>query len=197
MYDVLLLNDACTTKDLIWENEKILAKMEYARTSPNRIVCGGNKTMKYSGVCIAVSDMEKSKAFYKNVFGLNVELDFGANVMLTSGLALQTLSSWREWFIGGREVMFRGLSGELAFETEDFDAFEDKLAGLELIHPPMEQLWGQRVVRFYDPDGHMIEVGEAMSSLVKRLMNSGMSVAETAARIGAGEDYVRGLLENL
>jgi catechol 2,3-dioxygenase-like lactoylglutathione lyase family enzyme len=150
--------------------------------------------MQFIGVCIAVSDMEKSKAFYKNVFGLNVELDFGVNVTLTNGLALQTLSSWREWFIGGREVQFRGLSGELAFETDDFDTFEGKLAGLKLIHPPMEQPWGQRVVRFYDPDGHLIEVGEAMSSLVKRLMNSGMSIAETAARIGAGEDYVRELL---
>jgi catechol 2,3-dioxygenase-like lactoylglutathione lyase family enzyme len=151
--------------------------------------------MKYTGVCIAVRDMEKSKAFYKNIFGLNVELDFGANVVLTSGLSLQTLSSWCEWFIGGREAAFRGLSSELCFETEDFGAFEEKLAGLELIHPPMEQPWGQRVVRFYDPDGHMIEVGEAMGSLVKRLMNSGMSIVETAARIGAGEDYVRGLLQ--
>jgi catechol 2,3-dioxygenase-like lactoylglutathione lyase family enzyme len=150
--------------------------------------------MKYTGVCIAVSDMEKSKVFYKNVFGLNVEQDFGANVALTGGLSLQTLSTWREWFIGGREVMFRGLSIELYFEAEDFDAFEGKLAGLELIHPPKEQPWGQRVVRFYDPDGHMIEVGEAMNSLVKRLMDSGMSVAETAARIGVDEDYVHGLL---
>jgi catechol 2,3-dioxygenase-like lactoylglutathione lyase family enzyme len=150
--------------------------------------------MQFTGVCIAVSDMEKSKAFYKNVFGLNVEMDFGANVTLANGLALQTLSSWREWFIGGRAVQFRGLSGELCFETEDFEAFTDKLVGLELIHPPMEQPWGQRVVRFYDSDGHTIEVGEAMRSLVKRLMNSGMSIAETAARIGASEDYVRGLL---
>jgi catechol 2,3-dioxygenase-like lactoylglutathione lyase family enzyme len=152
--------------------------------------------MKYTCTCIAVGDMEKSKAFYKNVLGLNVEVDFGANVTLTGGLALQTLSSWQQWFINGREVTFRGLSGELVFETEDFDAFEAKLAGVELIHPPVEQPWGQRVVRFYDPDGHMIEVGEAMSTLVKRLVDSGMSIAETAARIGTGEDYVRGLLQN-
>jgi hypothetical protein len=33
-------------------------------------------------------------------------------------------------------VQFRGLSGELCFETEEFDAFAGKLAGLELIHPP-------------------------------------------------------------
>jgi hypothetical protein len=113
---------------------------------------------------------------------------------LSGGLGLQTLSTWQQWFTGGREVMFRGLSGELVFETDDFDAFEPKLSRLELIHPTREQPWGQRVVRFYDPDGHMIEVGEAMSTLVKRLMDSGMSIAETAARIGTGEEYVRGLL---
>lgn len=161
----------------------------------NNVKNGIFKAMKYECTCIAVSDMEKSKTFYKNVLGLDVVLDFGANVTLTSGLALQTLNTWRQWFIAGRDVVFRGHSAELVFETEDFDAFECKLGELELIHPSMEQPWGQRVVRFYDPDGHIIEVGEAMGSLVKRLMDSGMSISETAARLGTDENYVKTLLE--
>lgn len=31
---------------------------------------------------------------------------------------------------------------------------------VELIHPIERQAWGQKVFRFYDPDGHIVEVGE-------------------------------------
>lgn len=46
----------------------------------------------------------------------------------------------------------------------------------------MEHSWGQRVVRIYDPDGHMIEVGESMEYVAKRFLKDGMSVEETAAK---------------
>ena len=56
---------------------------------------------------------------------------------------------------------------ELYFEVDDFDAFTEKLRrhlDVELVHPPMTHAWQQRVVRLYDPDWHMIEVGESMEA---------------------------------
>ena len=32
----------------------------------------------------------------------------------------------------------------------------------EYVNVPMTHSWGQRVVRFYDPDGNLIEVGTPM-----------------------------------
>ena len=43
---------------------------------------------------ITVTDMDRSKAFYHDLLGLNVEVDFGANVTLTGGIALQTADTW-------------------------------------------------------------------------------------------------------
>ena len=51
--------------------------------------------MKYTSTLIAVQDMEKSRQFYHDVLGLNVASDFGANVVLDGGFALQTLEIWR------------------------------------------------------------------------------------------------------
>ena len=50
------------------------------------------------------------------------------------------------------------------FEEDDFDKFADKLkeCDIEYVHPIIEHSWGQRDVRFYDPDKHIIEVGENM-----------------------------------
>jgi catechol 2,3-dioxygenase-like lactoylglutathione lyase family enzyme len=127
--------------------------------------------MKYEATLIAVKDIERSKAFYKEWLGLDVVADFGANVSLTGGIALQTVETWSE-FIGGREIGFKNNAGELYFEEDDFDSFAAKLNGLELVHPPLEHRWGQRVVRFYDPDGHIIEVGENMNAVVRRFMKA-------------------------
>lgn len=46
--------------------------------------------MKYCSTLIVVTDMERSKQFYRDLLGLEVLLDFGANVTLTGGIALQT-----------------------------------------------------------------------------------------------------------
>ena len=49
------------------------------------------KTLKYISTLIAVADMEKSKQFYHDVLGLEVVADFGDNVTLDGGIALQTI----------------------------------------------------------------------------------------------------------
>ena len=55
-------------------------------------------------------------------------------------------------------------SGELYFETEDMDAFYKHLESFDIlyVHKLHEHPWGQRVVRFYDPDGHIIEAAEKL-----------------------------------
>ena len=120
--------------------------------------------MKYTSTLIAVKDIEKSKQFYYDVLGLDVISDFGANVTLAGGIALQTIDTWKD-FIHKRsnEVVFQNNAVELYFEEDDIDTFVSRLStfkDLEYIHPLFEHPWGQRVVRFYDPDKHIVEVGE-------------------------------------
>lgn len=146
-------------------------------------------TLKQGGALLVVKDIERSKTFYKNILGLEVSMDFGANVTLSNCLSLQTLDSWRK-FIGNAHVAFSGNDAEIYFESDDFDAFIIKLDGVPLAHPTYEHSWGQRVVRFYDPDGHIIEVGENMTAVVKRFIDSGMTVAGTAVRMDVPESYI-------
>lgn len=148
--------------------------------------------MRMRNPLLAVADMERSLAFYKAVLGLEVELDFGANKTLTGGLCLQTLESWKG-FLGRETVRFGGDDAEIYLEEDDFDGFAAKLAGLdvEYVHPVREHAWGQRVVRFYDPDRHILEVGEDMGAVCRRFLDRGMTVEETAARMDVPAAYVR------
>lgn len=154
--------------------------------------------MKFLNPMIVISNMEKSKQFYNDVLGLKVEVDFGANVTLTGGVALQTKNTWSTFIHkSGNEIVFGGNVSELYFEEDDFDAFIQKLNKLEYInyvHPMIEHFWGQRVIRFYDLDNHIIEVGENMTTVVRRFLSSGLSIEETAIRMDVSVDYVESCL---
>lgn len=47
----------------------------------------------------------------------------------------------------------------------------------------LEQTWGQRSIRFYDLDRHIIEVGESMKKVVERFLASGLTMEETSKRM--------------
>lgn len=152
--------------------------------------------MKYMGTLIAVTDMERSKAFYCDLLDMEVTADFGANVTLNDAVFLQTVETWREFT--SKEVRFQGNDGELYFEADDMDAFLEKLkkqGDIIYVHPLKEHAWGQRVVRFYDPDQHIIEVGENLTVVMKRFMKSGLSVEATARRMDVPVSYVETCLK--
>ena len=152
--------------------------------------------MKYISTLIAVSDMEKSRQFYHDVLGMQIVADFGANVSLDGRLVLQTLDTWKS-FIRTNAVVLPNNAGELYFEHEDMDAFCEHLKQFDIryVHPLFEHRWGQRVVRFYDPDMHIIEVGEKLDAVILRFVEQGLSAEETAARMDIPVEFVTACLK--
>lgn len=141
--------------------------------------------MKYTSTVIAVSDISASRRFYEDLFGLELYQDYGINVSFTCGLSLQQEFDWLV-SVPRETVLRRSHNMELAFETRDFDGFLEKLEqypGIQRLGEVIEHSWGQRVVRFYDPDGHLIEVGENMKLVVERFLSAGMNMKEVSSRM--------------
>jgi len=115
--------------------------------------------MRLKNVLLVVSDIEESRNFYKDLFGLQVVKDFGENVILSEGVVLQEQSGW-EQLIDTDTVT--GNASELFFEENNLDAFlllaEKK--NVVFVGNIRINSWGKRVVMLKDPDGHLIEVGE-------------------------------------
>lgn len=120
--------------------------------------------MKLSGFLIVVRDCKKAMKYYHDVFGLEMLVDNDGNVILSDGLVLQEETYWRGFI--GKDVIPQNNACELYFEEENIDSFVERLKTLYpetvFVNPPMTHSWGQRVVRFYDPDGNLIEVGTPM-----------------------------------
>ena len=120
--------------------------------------------MKLKNVLIVVKDIERSRRFYRDLFGLEMILDNDGNMILTEGLVLQEEKYWRAFLV--KEIIPENNSCELYFEEADIDGFIDKLEScypeVKYINRLMTHSWGQKVIRFYDPDGNLIEVGTPM-----------------------------------
>lgn len=111
-----------------------------------------------------VSGIERSKTFYRDLLGLKILNDFGSFVLFETGFSIHEGKSleqtiWKHGFENSEPYGRRNIL--LYFEHEDVDAaFEAIAPHADLIHPVERQEWGQRVFRFYDPDGHAVEIGE-------------------------------------
>ena len=116
--------------------------------------------MKLKNILICVNDIEASKRFYKELFGLSVILDSGNNVILSEGLVLQENSIWEDAL--NQKIIRENNAAELYFEENDMDLFVDKVNSynpkIRIVTPYQELPWGQKLIRFYDLDGNLIEV---------------------------------------
>ena len=114
-------------------------------------------------VTVVVRDQTRAVAWYQEVLGLTVigqdpETQF-VELALGKGTAAISLveprPSWGEPFY--TEAMSRlGTPTGICFETDSVAAFELRLrhAGARVTAPPERQPWGERSLRFTDPDGN-------------------------------------------
>lgn len=111
-----------------------------------------------------VRDIETSKNFYTSTLGLSVVADHGNFVMFESGFAIHDGVDLFRSVFGIDEpsaIPYGRKNLVLYFEDADLDKAFDRISPrVELIHAIRKEPWGQRVFRFFDPDRHVVEVGE-------------------------------------
>ena len=155
---------------------------------------------KYQAAVFFVSDVEKSKHFYNSVLGQKITVDFGANVGFEGGLsiweknyALNTIFKEK-----AAQIAVGGNNAEIYFESSDLEELFERLVKhqVNFIHPIVEHPWGQRAFRVYDPDGHIIEFGEPMDSVVLRLHNEGFDLEAIAGKSLMPLEFIKKVLQN-
>lgn len=154
--------------------------------------------MKYSCVVISVKDIKESRKFYEDLFGLEIYQDYGRNISFSCGISLQEDFDWLV-SLPKEKILKDSNNIELCFEEDDFDGFLKKLKqfpNIKYLGDVIEHSWGQRVVRFYDLDSHIIEVGEAIKMVVKRFLSSGLSMEETSKKMDVSISDLETLLKN-
>ena len=67
--------------------------------------------MKLKNILIVVKDIEKSRKFYHDMFGIDLVLDNDGNMILTEGIVLQDEKIWKSFL--DRDIVPRSNSCEL------------------------------------------------------------------------------------
>jgi len=150
--------------------------------------------MKYFGPLIVVEEIAPARTFYEELLGQRVQLDLGVNVSFEGNLAIHQKAHFQS-LLGDAEhfpIAQRAHNFELYFEAENLQAVNLRLkaAGIRYVHEIREQPWGQQVLRAYDPDGHIVEVGEMMEAVVNRFYQQGMTVEQVSQRTGMPVAFV-------
>ncbi|MFP4459641.1 MAG: VOC family protein [Candidatus Zixiibacteriota bacterium] len=153
---------------------------------------------KYKGLVLFVSDIEKSKEFYQRIFGLEVLMDFGESVEFDNGLMLWE-KEFAHNFIFGSKCHTKDSAQELEmyFETPDIESDFEILqkSNIDFAHPIRQEPWGQRTIRIYDPDMHLIEIAEPMEVVALRLHREGLKLDEVIEKTQLPKDLVENIIE--
>lgn len=142
--------------------------------------------IKFAASVLLVRDVAISRKFYESVLEQAVEADYVECLVFSGGLAIWDEEYAQNLIFGAENPASVGRSHnfELYFESDNLDELNTKLeeAGVEWVHRMVEQPWGQRVIRFFDPDQHIIEIAEPLTKVAKRLLEQGMTVEAISAK---------------
>jgi catechol 2,3-dioxygenase-like lactoylglutathione lyase family enzyme len=155
--------------------------------------------LKNCSTAIFVKDIDVSKDFYCNLLELPIELDFGKNVIFKSGFSIWEIQNQHiiPSILGLDKINNSAINRfEFYFETENlheiFETLNNK--NVRFLHEIHEESWGQLTIRFFDPDNHLIEIGESMKQFVSRFYYQGLSVEQVSERTSVPVDEVRRLI---
>ncbi len=154
-------------------------------------------TMKFICALITVSDIKRSRDFYENILNQEVIADYGNNVTYKGDFSIHLASGFQN-LIDNREIKPGANNFELYFEYDDVDKIAGKLKekGVSFLHDVREQPWRQRVIRIYDPDMNIIEIGESMEYMVIRLKDKGLTSEQISATTKLPLEFVKGIVSH-
>ncbi|MBK9580085.1 MAG: glyoxalase/bleomycin resistance/dioxygenase family protein [Fibrobacteres bacterium] len=138
--------------------------------------------MKFICTLVVVEDISKSRKLYETILNQKVLTDYGENIAFEGGFAIHKLDHF-QGLICNKVIQKKSNAFELYFEDDDLEGIETKLQNeeLEFIHQIIEQPWRQKVLRFYDYDKNLIEIGESMEHVAFRLYKEGKTKNEISS----------------
>jgi len=153
--------------------------------------------MKFICALLTVADIKRARDFYEGLLNQKVKYDFGENVTFEGDFSIHLQSHFSS-LIDNRPIRTGGNNFELFFEFDEVDQIADLLKnnGVEFVHEAREQPWRQKVVRVYDPDMNIIEIGESMEYLSYRLSSEGLSIEQITGLTGLPTEFVSMSIDN-
>ena len=119
--------------------------------------------MRHVDTIVLVEDIEVSKKFYMEVIGLEILHDWGNMIVFKERFSIHKSDA----LLPENEIKKHCIQGKqgrnnviLYFEAENLEIEYQKIVekGIKILHGIVELPW-QKIFRIYDPDNHIVEIG--------------------------------------
>ncbi|HAF31221.1 MAG TPA: hypothetical protein DCG75_19450 [Bacteroidales bacterium] len=149
--------------------------------------------LKFHSSVLFVKNIEVSKEFYCNILKQKIETDFGNNISLKNGLSLWQVPDWHVLNKDFYDKFNPNKCLELYFETDDINEIKRLIEKnhITIHHDLNEETWGQKTIRFYDPDNNLIEIGEKLQVFIKRMYFEELTIEEIYKKTGVPKKLIK------
>lgn len=152
--------------------------------------------LKFHSSVIFIKDINISKQFYCDFLKQEIENDFGNNVSLKCGISLWQIPEWHSLHYN----FYNGKAGnkafEIYFETDNIEDVSKNISNQKskMLHDIIEETWGQKTLRIFDPDDNLIEIGEKLEVFIRRLYATGMTLQQIAEKTGVPVNQIEKII---
>jgi catechol 2,3-dioxygenase-like lactoylglutathione lyase family enzyme len=152
--------------------------------------------LKFHSSVIFVKDINISKQFYCELLKQEIETDFGNNVSLKGGISLWQIPEWHSLNNNFYNRKAGNKAFEIYFETDDIVEVSKNISNQNsnMLHEIIEETWGQKTLRIFDPDGNLIEIGEKLEVFIRRLYATGMTLQQIAEKTGVPVNQIEKII---
>ncbi|OBZ16426.1 MULTISPECIES: VOC family protein [Bacillales] len=130
---------------------------------------GALGSMNVDVITLFVEDLQESKSFYQQVFGLSVVFEDDNSAVFNFGnMSINLLKVAEAWGLidpGAVAKREDGARFQFTIRVDDVDAVCTELntRGVAILNGPMNRPWGVRTVSFADPSGHIWEIAQELN----------------------------------
>ena len=114
-----------------------------------------------SYVIVLCDDLDRMKAFYRDLFGFPVNSESQTGMSFRAGSVILGVRKRTRSYDGhGGGPDSPGVQIAFRVEPDEVDRCHEQLVqeGVKILDPPANQPWGHRTVYFSDPEGNVLEV---------------------------------------
>lgn len=144
--------------------------------------------MNYVSTVLIVDNLKQSIKFFETLLGQQLLFSNSTSAIFESGITLQEKTAFVALLAKKPKpkIVAKSQSAALYFEEYNIEDFAASLKRkkIEIVTPLTEQPWGQKIIRFFDPSGNLIEVGEPIKAVIKELYMKGESLEAIAKKVG-------------
>lgn len=154
--------------------------------------------MKLVSTQLIVNDLEISKKFYEHTLLQEIKYDFGDKIVYWGDIVLMNKTYFENSLRNKKAAQVNKEQLSILYlECDDIYKIHNHFCehNVHFIHEIKKEPWQQNVLKIYDPDQNIIEIGEIVETTILRLNEKGKSIQDIVDMTYMSHEFVDSVIK--